>query len=215
MSLHAFPMLALALAVSVYWLCVARMVWRVRRRARGVRGVLIPSQSLERLMGVIWTPVIIAWLVLPWIAVARPDWLVVRSVLPAAASGHVLALAVRLGAAAVAIGCLLGSTLCWRHMGKHWRMAVDADAGKLFVNGPFAYVRHPIYALSILLMLCSALILPAAAMLVAAAVHILLMHLKARNEEAFLLKRHGTEYAAYCGRTGRFVPRGRQRITAA
>jgi protein-S-isoprenylcysteine O-methyltransferase Ste14 len=38
-------------------------------------------------------------------------------------------------------------------------------------------------------------------------VHVLLMALKARNEERFLLAAHGERYARYCRDTGRFVPR--------
>jgi protein-S-isoprenylcysteine O-methyltransferase Ste14 len=38
-------------------------------------------------------------------------------------------------------------------------------------------------------------------------VHLVLNHLKARNEERHLLKVHGEAYAIYMRRTGRFVPR--------
>jgi protein-S-isoprenylcysteine O-methyltransferase Ste14 len=44
-------------------------------------------------------------------------------------------------------------------------------------------------------------------MVVVAAVHVLLMLVKARNEERFLLGAKGEAYASYCRRTGRFVPR--------
>jgi protein-S-isoprenylcysteine O-methyltransferase Ste14 len=44
-------------------------------------------------------------------------------------------------------------------------------------------------------------------MLVVAAIHVVLMVLKARNEEQFLLSVHGDAYRSYCRRTGRFFPR--------
>ena len=44
-------------------------------------------------------------------------------------------------------------------------------------------------------------------MLAIAVVHVTLMHLKARNEEAHLAAVHGEAYARYAARTGRFVPR--------
>jgi protein-S-isoprenylcysteine O-methyltransferase Ste14 len=46
--------------------------------------------------------------------------------------------------------------------------------------------------------------LPMAALWV---VHLVLNHLKARNEERHLLKVHGDAYASYVRRTGRFIPR--------
>ncbi len=87
-------------------------------------------------------------------------------------------------------------------------MGVDAASrNRLITNGPFAKVRHPIYALSIALMLCSVVVISTPVMLAIAALHIALMYLKARNEEEFLLKMHGQSYSEYCRRTGRFLPR--------
>ena len=40
-----------------------------------------------------------------------------------------------------------------------------------------------------------------------ALVHVTLMNLKARNEEAHLAAMHGADYARYAARTGRFMPR--------
>ena len=44
-------------------------------------------------------------------------------------------------------------------------------------------------------------------MLVVGLVHLVLMIIKARNEERHLLAVHGDAYARYVARTGRFVPR--------
>jgi protein-S-isoprenylcysteine O-methyltransferase Ste14 len=44
-------------------------------------------------------------------------------------------------------------------------------------------------------------------MLLTAAIHLMLMTLKARNEERHLLGTHGDDYARYVERTGRFFPR--------
>jgi len=61
--------------------------------------------------------------------------------------------------------------------------------------------------LSITLMTASAVILPTVPMLAVAAIHVALMGIKARNEEAFLQGIHGEVYARYCAKTGRFFPR--------
>ena len=87
-------------------------------------------------------------------------------------------------------------------------MAVTAgEKTKLITDGPFRRIRHPIYAFSILLMLCTAVIVPTVPMVVIAVVHVTLMNLKARNEERHMLATHGESYAQYVGRTGRFWPR--------
>jgi protein-S-isoprenylcysteine O-methyltransferase Ste14 len=93
-------------------------------------------------------------------------------------------------------------------MGKSWRMAVTpGERTELVTTGLYRSIRHPIYALSIALMLCTAAILPSPPMLALAAVHVALMAMKARNEEAHLLRLHGDSYASYVARTGRFLPR--------
>jgi protein-S-isoprenylcysteine O-methyltransferase Ste14 len=77
----------------------------------------------------------------------------------------------------------------------------------LITDGPFERVRHPIYGYQILLMLASLVVAPTLPMLVVAIVHVVLMMMKARNEERHLLGTHGDQYARYVARTGRFFPR--------
>ena len=213
MTLNDVPTLALGLTVTIYWGYVGRMVQRVRRDAGRVEKVLVPAQPLEKLMMVIWVPVIIGWMFNPIrVAFGYGGPNEQMRVSPAiAASGGFLIL--RFVMAGVALGCLALSIKTWRHMGEQWRMGIDpTQKFNLLVDGPFARVRHPIYALSILLMICSVVILPCNTMFVLAAIHIVLMHIKARNEERFLLHSKGQPYADYCRRTGRFLPFGSSRL---
>lgn len=199
-----FALSTLIATVSAYWLGVGVMIVRVRRHARRVIGV-VPEQRMERLMGLAWIPIVAAWIALPWLAAWRPqtgfavpDW--ARSVEWYAA--------MRVVAAAVAVLCLALTIKCWARMGKDWRMAVTGEPTQpLITDGLFARIRHPIYAFSVLLMLCTMVILPTLPMLVAGVAHIVLMVMKARNEERHLLAHHGEAYAQYLARTGRFVPR--------
>jgi protein-S-isoprenylcysteine O-methyltransferase Ste14 len=92
-------------------------------------------------------------------------------------------------------------------MGDDWRMDVSTAHTALITDGPFRRIRHPIYAFSILLIVCTAIVLPTVPMIALALVHIGLMHAKARNEEAFLAAMHGEAWRSYAARTGRFVPR--------
>ena len=197
------PAAVLTATIGAYWLCVGVMIVRVRRKQRKHSGV-VPKQRLERLMWLVWVPVVIAWIVLPYLASTRSSetWAIPQFAREAVFD------ALRWGAAAAAIVCLALTAECWVRMGDSWRMAVTpGERTELVTGGLYAHIRHPIYALSILLMLCSAVVVPTLPMLVVAAIHVALMLAKARNEERFLLGVHGERYASYYARTRRFFPR--------
>jgi protein-S-isoprenylcysteine O-methyltransferase Ste14 len=197
------PLGVLTATVWTYWFCVGFMIVRIRRKSRKLVG-LVPEQTLERYMWLVWVPLVALWATLPWLAQRH---LAGPLALPEFARSNALYSGVRLGAAGVGIVCLLLTIRCWLRMGSDWRMESSRDNTNLITDGLFSYIRHPIYAFSVLLMLCSALILPSLPMLVVAAVHVLLMNIKARNEERHLLQSHGEAYARYLARTGRFFPR--------
>ena len=201
------PCIALAATVWAYWFCVGAMIVRVRRRTRKLSGI-VPLQRIEQFMWIVWVPLVAAWMVLPYVA--------------AKSAGRFLGLpefarqspvtALRWAAVAVGFACLALSIDCWLRMGKNWRMAVTPDQQTdLVTTGLYGLVRHPIYALSILLMLCTVVIVPTVPVAVMALIHITLMVVKARNEERFLSERHGASYLRYLQRTSRFVPRLRAR----
>ena len=197
------PCIVMAATIWVYWACVGAMIVRVRRRTRKLSGI-VPSQRLEQLMWIVWVPLVAAWMLLPYVAAGstHPPWQ-----LPAWARDMPLSM-LRWVAAAIGLACLGLSIHCWLRMGRNWRMAVAPDQQtELVTTGLFRLVRHPIYALSILLMVCTVVVAPTAPVLVMALIHISLMLAKARNEERFLVGRHGAEYRHYMQRTGRFVPR--------
>ncbi len=199
-----FALSTLIATVSAYWLGVGVMIVRVRRHARRVVGV-VPEQPMERLMGLAWIPIVAAWIALPWLAYWRPQS---GFAVPEWARAVEWVALLRILAAVVAVLCLAATIKCWARMGKDWRMAVTGEPSQpLITDGLFARIRHPIYAFSVLLMLCTMVILPTWPILVAGAAHITLMVLKARNEERHLLAHHGEAYARYLARTGRFVPR--------
>jgi protein-S-isoprenylcysteine O-methyltransferase Ste14 len=201
-----FPLVVLTATVWTYWFSVGAMVVRLRKRNRKLVG-LVPEQRVERLMWIVWVPLVAAWCALPYLALARPDS---GFALPAFARTVPAYSMLRGAATVVAVASLLVTARCWARMGKDWRMDVGVSARtQLITDGMFRRVRHPIYALSIALMLCSLLIVPTAPMAVIAAVHIALMNFKARNEERHLLQAHGEAYRRYARHTGRFVPRWR------
>jgi protein-S-isoprenylcysteine O-methyltransferase Ste14 len=197
------PCIVVAATVWVYWICVGAMIVRVRRRTRKLSGI-VPSQRVEQLMWIVWVPLVVAWMSFPYLAAthAAPPW-----GLPAFAQGSAF-IVPRWVAAGVGLVCLGLSIECWLRMGKNWRMAVTPDQRtELVTTGLYGQVRHPIYALSILLMLCTVVVAPTMPVAVIALIHIVLMITKAHNEEKFLLALHGAPYRHYLDRTGRFFPR--------
>jgi protein-S-isoprenylcysteine O-methyltransferase Ste14 len=196
------PLLVVALTVTAYWLGVGRMIVRVRRHRRMDAG-LVPEQPRERAMWLLFVPLVAAWIALPWIGLGREGGALG---VPAFAREGFYPL-VRLAAAAAAVLALLATARCWKRMGDDWRMDVSERHTALITDGPFRRIRHPIYAFSILLIVCTAAVLPSVPMVALALLHAVLMHVKARNEEAFLAAMHGDAWRRYAARTGRFVPR--------
>lgn len=197
------PCIVLAATIWMYWSCVGAMMVRLRRRTRKLSGI-VPSQRVEQFMWLVWVPLVVAWMVLPYLAAtqASAPWM-----LPTFAREAPLT-ALRWGAVAVGLAALALSIDCWLRMGSNWRMAVTPDQQtSLVTSGLYSRVRHPIYALSILLMLCTVVVAPTLPMAAIGAIHIALMVAKARNEERFLTERHGDAYRRYVRRTGRFLPR--------
>jgi protein-S-isoprenylcysteine O-methyltransferase Ste14 len=196
------PLFVLTATIWAYWIGIGAMLVRVRRHRR--KFVLMPEQSRERLMWIVWLPLVAVWCALPYLAQTHRN---APLALPAFARDDPFWQAIRLVAAIVGVGCLLATIRCWLRMGDDWRMGIESNQTALITDGPFARIRHPIYAFSILLMLCSAIVLPTWPMLAIAAIHIVLMNVKARNEEAHMAHVHGDSYIRYVSRTGRFWPR--------
>lgn len=199
------PAALITATIWAYWFGVGVMIVRVRRHTHRNVGV-VPEQQVERLMWLVFVPLVVAWCALPWFAQHRTDgWLA----LPEFARAPAYA-ALRWVAAGIGVIALAATVKCWRRMGKDWRMAVTAEPDQaLITDGLFARIRHPIYAFSILLMLCTLAVVPTLPMLVAAVVHLVMFVSKARNEERHMLAVHGAGYASYLARTGRFLPRMR------
>ena len=198
-----FPGVILVATIWAYWFGVGVMIARVRRETRTLAG-LIPEQRHERLMWLLWVPLVVAWLVLPYLALTHPQGRVSARLFDPGDPGYAV---LRWIAALCAVTSLLATSTCWARMGRHWRMDVGARKDKLITDGPFRHVRHPIYALSRLLMVCTFIVLPTWATLALTALHFCLTQLKAGHEEKHLSNVHGAAYRDYATRTGRFLPR--------
>jgi protein-S-isoprenylcysteine O-methyltransferase Ste14 len=198
-----WPGVLLTATIWSYWLGVAIMIARVRRSTHRLAG-LVPEQRAEQALWLVWVPLVAAWLTLPYLSLVR---VYPPLGLPEFARQISIYAILRWIAAPAAVVGLLLTSMCWSTMGTHWRMDVSLSGQEeLITDGLFRYVRHPIYALQLLLMACSLVVVPTLPMLAVTAVHFVLIQLKARNEERHLLSVHGDVYRRYLARTGRFVP---------
>jgi protein-S-isoprenylcysteine O-methyltransferase Ste14 len=118
---------------------------------------------------------------------------------PAGSPRALLGSAVLLGAAALGLWSLL-------HL-RSWRfLPVLAEGHELCTTGPYALIRHPIYASIDLIALGSALWVPHPSVLAGAALLLVGGDLRARSEEAALIAQFGERYRAYARRVRRLIP---------
>ncbi len=196
------PPLVAGCCLLIYW---GAVVDKARRFARKVRhGVnLIPRERTGLWLRVIWIPLVLSWCAQPWLVLVWPS--LSRGLEPA--TGLAFTILGFLGA----MICILATVLtfvCWREMGKSWRLGIDPNEKTALVfSGPYRFVRHPIYALSSVLVLATLATTPTVVMLIVAVLHLCLLQIEARREEKYLVAKHGDSYVEYKRQVGRFVPR--------
>ncbi len=84
---------------------------------------------------------------------------------------------------------------------------LSRSKGMLFTSGIYSTIRHPRYVEVLFCSLAYALFANYLGAYVAVGLCIPMLYLIAMLEERELLERFGAEYAAYCGRVPRFIPR--------
>jgi protein-S-isoprenylcysteine O-methyltransferase Ste14 len=90
---------------------------------------------------------------------------------------------------------------------RSWRFQARIDAThRLSTDGPFAFVRHPIYAALDLLALGSLLWIPTPWTAAGLLLMMVMGDVRARGEEKVLLAAFGEDYRRYGARVRRFVP---------
>lgn len=189
----------LGLIVGGYWLRVLRMARKARQKT-GRAANFLPAEPVGRALRIAWIPVVIVWVLQPFIAALPVSRY--RLLTPLVSSPWIAWPSVVLAAA-----CFWLTRICWRTMGKNWRMGIDpAERTSLVLSGPYQYVRHPIYALSQAMMLATVVAIPSPIMIAVGALHLILLQWEARREERYLQSIHGTDYVEYCARVRRFFP---------
>jgi len=200
--IERLPPFVAGCCLLVYWGAVVDKARRFGRK--GGHGVnLIPGERAGRWLRVVWMPVVLAWCAQPWLSLLGhriSPWL-------QPASGFAFTV-LGFAGALLCVLATVGTFVCWREMGKSWRLGIDPnEKTKLVFSGPYRFVRHPIYALSSVLVLGTLATTPTAAMLAIALLHLVLLQIEARREEKYLVAQHGRSYTDYQRQIGRFVPR--------
>ena len=194
------PLFAFALALAFFTFTFgvrSFMMWR-RTGTTGFRGISGRVGSLEWLGGVGFAVAIGLVFVAPlaelaqWIAplfAQSPPWL-----------------------DAVAVGLMvtgaLGTWWSQSAMGASWRVGVDDDEQTTLVsNGPFQWVRNPVFSFLMVSLLGFTIFLPSALSGLAMAVAVFSLEVQVRLvEEPYLRRAHGDAYLLYERQVGRFVP---------
>lgn len=215
MPIERIPALVCALCLSAYWASVIFLGIRLKRKI-GKGPNSIPPDPVGIGMRVFWVPAILLQLMHAWrISVGmhwpyppseQPWYVTTKAAIDAISWPIWFPLAIM--ASLVVVICLSLTIICWRKMGKSWRIGIDrAEKLDLVSSGPYRFVRHPIYALRILLDVCALIAIPTLFMAVVSTVDILMLAIEARREEGYMEATHGSVYADYKRRVGRFVPR--------
>ena len=193
------------LSALIYWGGVMINVRRVRRHI-GKSPNLMKYRSLkENLLSLGWFIVIAGWagqpLILKYYKSAFFTFIDVLYM----PSGLIIGLTLALSGYA-------GTLWCYKTLGDSWRLGVDGKAKTVLVHqGLYSYVRHPIYLFQIIILIGIALLLPTPFSLAILLIHFICISIMTRDEEAYLLKTHGSEYQEYYLKTGRFLPKLRKK----
>jgi protein-S-isoprenylcysteine O-methyltransferase Ste14 len=92
-------------------------------------------------------------------------------------------------------------------LGSNWSATVTVKKHHEFIqSGPYAIVRHPIYAGLLLAILGTALAMGEVRGLLALALAFAAWFRKARIEEAFLVEQFGNPYVCYCHEVKQLIP---------
>jgi protein-S-isoprenylcysteine O-methyltransferase Ste14 len=105
----------------------------------------------------------------------------------------------------------LGALLSWsgtRALGRHWRVDAGLSADHQLVrSGPYRFVRHPIYASMLCLLLGTGFMVTPLPLLAAAVVLFIVgTEIRVRIEDGLLASRFGDEFVRYQRSVGAYIP---------
>jgi protein-S-isoprenylcysteine O-methyltransferase Ste14 len=185
----------------IYWGGVLLLARRIRRQI-GRSPNLKPRGGKEKILWAAWLLVIATWIIQP-LFVGSHATALDSSLAPAwlQPAGFWLGLGLVAGGYAATLWC-------YSIMGNAWRIGINPkERNSLITAGPYARVRHPIYAFQMVMLAGVGCLLPTLISLLLLVFHLGCVWIKARDEEVYLTSVHGDDYRAYSSRTGRLFPR--------
>ena len=186
----------------IYWTGVLVQTYRVRKRI-GRSPNVRPHGLKERVLWLGWMVIVGGWIGQSFL-IGRPDIPLVSLIPPLV---HLFGLFL---GPLLLVGGYAGTLWCYRALGDAWRLGIRRREKTVLVkNGPYRFVRHPIYLFQIVMLVGVAILLPTMFSFLIIGVHLLCVFIKALDEETYLKKVHGSDYAEYQRRTGRFLPAAR------
>ncbi len=198
------PALIAAVCLTIYWGAVVVKLFRLARKI-GKDPNAVPRERTGQLMRVVWYPVIIFLIVGLWMAVAGGGRGAAREVFKVRWEPMLWMVIT------ASVLCILGTVatfVCWRKMGRSWRIGIDPGETLVLVStGPYSRVRHPIYALRMVINVMICVMAPTLAVMIGAFVDFALLQVEARREEAYMESTHGEVYTRYKKSVRRFIPR--------
>lgn len=109
----------------------------------------------------------------------------------------------------------LGLSLFWWAIAtaKHLNYALSNQVGKIVTNGPFAWIRHPIYISYSIIWISSTLLFNSVSLWITLSLLMAFYITSAKMEEKVILKsEYSREYREYSQNVGMFLPRIRKWI---
>ena len=185
----------------IYWTGVIIHARQIRRRT-GRSPNVRPAGLRENMLWAGWFFVIAGWIGQPFIlknhakdilfsfidALSQPSW-IIPGVL-------------------IAVFGYAGTLWCYAALGDSWRMGINRKENVVLIkNGPYQFVRHPIYLFQITILTGMIFLLPTLFSFMILLINIVCVAIKALDEEAYLTNIHGSEYRRYMSYTGMLLPK--------
>lgn len=185
----------------IYWVGVLVQGRRIRKRI-GRSPNLKPRDTRERLLWVGWMLVIFLWILQPMLVSTKPTAAILQM-----NPDHFPPLSL-VGGIVFTLAGYAATIWCYVIMGNAWRIGINRqEKNQLVTAGPYRWIRHPIYAFQTLMLIGAVLLLPAIGLGLVVVLHLLLVLIKSRDEEAYLLSVHGDTYREFMARRGRLLPK--------
>jgi protein-S-isoprenylcysteine O-methyltransferase Ste14 len=185
----------------IYWTGVLIHARRIRRNI-GKPPNIKPRGIKENILWLGWFFVIVGWIGQPFI-IRNHGNAFLFSFINVLYHPHGI-----IFGALIALSGHAGTLWCYAVLGDNWRIGINRkEKTALITNGPYKFVRHPIYLFQIIILIGMVFLLPTTFSFIILLIHIACVVMKALDEEAYLKNIHGHEYRTYLSRTGMLLPR--------